>query len=226
LRWPSASLLAPAESGRHPERLKDRRSVARFVATRSGSSHPRRPETPLAHAAVICCGSLLLGRRRAFGFPRQTTPQCSPFFAVAIRSPGTSPESCVALFDRSLLSGLAWLAISVPFGRYVLPKLMQWAHRLYAVHPNLWLSLVFDWGMFPGPPVGPLFGALSPVIFDLPVTSLQGAILGLVVGPIVSAAEGFAVTLFFWLVFGLITRMRPDARRWPVLRKGRRLRWR
>lgn len=105
--------------------------------------------------------------------------------------------------DDSLASALLWSTGSIVFGERILPALVRRAERVLERQGRggFFLGVCFGWGLVPGPLVGSLFGALAPTLWELPVTSLQGACLGLVLGPIAAMAQGLITAV---LVLGIV----------------------
>jgi hypothetical protein len=103
----------------------------------------------------------------------------------------------IGILDESTLSVVEWMVVILLLGYHGMPAIFWMAGRLHEKHPSMFLGVALGWALIPGPPVGMLFGTLSPVIFGLPISSQAGGLLGLVVGPIVAALEGLTIFLVF-----------------------------
>ncbi|HEY7313933.1 MAG TPA: hypothetical protein VH643_31575 [Gemmataceae bacterium] len=118
--------------------------------------------------------------------------------------------------DDSVATALLWSMGSIVFGDRILPALMSRAHRV-SEHSHWDLrDVVFGWGLVPGPLVGSCFGVVAPLLWELPITSFQGGLIGLILGPIFSAVEGlviFSMVLVIWRVVS--GRMMPGTHLWP-----------
>lgn len=79
------------------------------------------------------------------------------------------------------------------------------AGRLSDRRRSFLLEVALGWALIPGPLAGSLFGTLSPIIFDLPVSSFAGGLLGLLIGPVVAAIEGIILVSAFSLVLRIVT---------------------
>lgn len=112
----------------------------------------------------------------------------------------------ISIGDESVLSGALWLGISLPFGKVVLPRLFRWGANLSERHPNFWRDAALGWALVPGPLVGCFFGCLGPLCWNWPMTSLQGSMLGLAIGPLFAIGEGLGLATLVisaaWLVTG------------------------
>ena len=86
-----------------------------------------------------------------------------------------------------------------------MPTIFRAAGRLSDRRQTFLLDVALGWALIPGPLVGSLFGVLSPIIFDLPVSSLTGGLLGLLVGPVVAAIEGILLASAFAFVLRIVT---------------------
>jgi hypothetical protein len=118
--------------------------------------------------------------------------------------------------DDSVASALLWSTGSIVIGDRVLPVLSRRAEVMSERYRWDLLDVVFGWGLGPGPLVGGFFGALVPLIWELPITTFQGGLIGLVLGPIVAAVEGLVVFSMVLIIWWAITgRMMPGTRLWP-----------
>jgi hypothetical protein len=122
----------------------------------------------------------------------------------------------IGVADESMITALLWSTGSIVFGDRLLPGLMSRAERLSERYRWDLLDVVFGWGLVPGPLVGSAFGVLAPLLWELPITSFQGGLIGLVLGPILAAVEGlvfFSMVLIIWRA--VTGRMMPGTRLWP-----------
>jgi hypothetical protein len=117
----------------------------------------------------------------------------------------------IAAVDRSLLGTVGWAAFCGWFGRTALPKLENSTKRLFDRRPNFWCEAACGWALVPGPLVGSAFGALLTFAWQLPLTIWQGALLGLIVGPVLAVLEGLVVVTLAVAVHRLVTGKRLDA---------------
>jgi len=128
------------------------------------------------------------------------------FAAVAWSINGLLCGAIIAFADQSLFSAALWMAVSLWFGLIVLPELFRCAGKISQRRRSLWLAVVFGWALVPGPLVGSAFGALCPLLWEAPITALEGAIIGLFVGPILTPLEGLSivavVVVGVWLFTG------------------------
>ncbi len=111
----------------------------------------------------------------------------------------------IAIVDGSPISAAIWLVMSLFRAYHGMPKARQMARRLSEKKRSFLLDVILGWALIPGPIVGSLFGTLSPILFDLPISSFSGGLLGLLAGPIFAALEGVIIASAFAFVWRIVT---------------------
>jgi hypothetical protein len=117
----------------------------------------------------------------------------------------------IGLADGSLLSAAAWFTGTLVRAYHGMPSIARAARRWSDSRKSFYLDVALGWSLYPGPLVGSFFGAMAPVIWNLPISSLQSAVLGLVLGPVIAAAEGVALASLVLGVVWIYTRRRKHA---------------
>jgi hypothetical protein len=111
----------------------------------------------------------------------------------------------IGALDGSVASAAVWLTAVLARAYFGLPALERAAQGLSGVR-KVYAEVALGWALVPGPIVGSFFGAVLPILWNLPVSSLQGALIGLLVGPVFAAIEGVVVVTLVasvvWLLSG------------------------
>jgi hypothetical protein len=103
----------------------------------------------------------------------------------------------IATADRDPISAVLWLIGSVIRGWQTIPRIVASA-RTWGETRHFLVIVALGWALIPGPLFGSIAGVLAPLIWDLPITSFQGGLIGIFACPIVDATEGLVlVSLFF-----------------------------
>lgn len=199
-------------SSRTPEGVPNRCPVC-------GAEVCIEPSVPPGDAPCPCCGHLLWFDPR--GAPRPSAlahpadqgravvpegagpvPPVRPWSDAAVWSlNGLCCGLVIGWVDQSPTSGVCWLAVCWAVGRVGLPALVRRAEQVSQRRRSFWLDVVLGWALIPGPLVGSAFGAVCPLLWQMHFTALQGAFMGLLVGPLLAPLEGL---LFAALVVGAI----------------------
>ena len=116
----------------------------------------------------------------------------------------------IAVADGSLVSAAIWVGATLTRAYYGMPAIVRKARKLFDSHKKFYLGVLLGWALYPGPLVGSFGGAILPFIWNLPISSFQGALLGLIVGPITAAVVGIVFATIVLGVAWLITRQWPD----------------
>ena len=112
----------------------------------------------------------------------------------------------VWLNDGLVFTTGLWLLGNVAFGQLALPLVFRRADDFVNRNENLYLGVIFGWGLVPGPVVGVLFGVLLPFIYDCGLSSFAGGLVGLIVGPCFAVLQGltivFIIDVAMWIATG------------------------
>lgn len=185
------------------------------------------PSTPSRDAPCPCCGHLLwfpvgeilesVETVQSQPLPRQLPSHVgqpdadlNPVDRLRLDSVIWSVNTlgCCALIyeiDRSLPSVILWAAMGLAIAWGAMPAFIQAAEKFTDRRRSLWLTVVVAWSIIPGPLAGTLLGAASPLLWEMPCTALQGAFVGLLVGPLLAPLEGISIAALFAIGFRLIT---------------------
>lgn len=123
---------------------------------------------------------------------------------------GTVCAVIIAIADDSWVSAAVWLVATVGLACYGMPRVVRTASRLSDKRKSFYLDVALGWALFAGPLVGSIFGAISPVIWNLTISSFQGALIGLIAGSLFAAVQGIVLATIVLGVVWLVTGRRPD----------------
>ena len=115
---------------------------------------------------------------------------------------GVACTTIIALTDASLVNAAVWLAGTLMRAYHGMPLIARTARRVSDAQKSFYLDVAIGWSLYPGPLVGSFFGVLAPTIWNLPVSSFQGGLIGLIVGPLIAVVLGL---LLATLVLGAYT---------------------
>ena len=99
----------------------------------------------------------------------------------------------VWLNDGLVITTGLWLLGIVAFGQLAPPLVFRRADDFVNRNENLYLGVIFGWGLVPGPVVGVIFGVLLPFIHDCGLSSFAGGVVGLIVGPCFAVLQGLTI---------------------------------
>jgi hypothetical protein len=103
-----------------------------------------------------------------------------------------------------MVGAAAWAVGGLLFGCVIQPD--RYARQLSTRYRNGWLGVMLGWGICVGLPLGGPAGALTFAVLGWPDSALVGSIFGLLVVPLLAAAEGLAfagtIVLVFWIGTG------------------------
>jgi hypothetical protein len=112
----------------------------------------------------------------------------------------------IAAGDGSLAAGALWMVVAWIGADPIMPAVIGRARRLSDQCGSFYGQVALGWAVYTGPMVGSVQGALFPIVLDVPLSSFECAILGLVLGPVCAAAVGVllatVVCTGFWLWTG------------------------
>jgi hypothetical protein len=99
----------------------------------------------------------------------------------------------VWLNDGLVFTTGLWLLGIVAFGQIALPLVFRRAHNFVNHYENLYLGVIFGWGLVPGPLIGVFFGVLLPFIYDCGLSSFAGGLVGILIGPCFAVIQGLTI---------------------------------
>ena len=114
----------------------------------------------------------------------------------------------VLVNDHAILPAIFWL-VALPIYRF---KVLPLTESIFSNHKDdgisFWLGVAAGWAFVTGVPTGVLLGSIVPIFENIGISSNQGAMLGLVLGPVFSACMGLTVAsivnLYLWLRFRIL----------------------
>jgi len=107
--------------------------------------------------------------------------------------------------EQSVVLAVLWLTLTMTFGQVALPVLFRRARSVSQQSNCFFRDVIFGWALVPGPTVGILAGVILPFVYDWPVGSFFGGLVGLALRPVFAAIEGVTLVGFISIVIWLVT---------------------
>lgn len=123
----------------------------------------------------------------------------------------TITSTIVALNDQLISSTTLCLAATLIFGQLILPEVYRLLGKLKFLRKDdsiysFYLACMLGWALVPGLQIGLIWGASIPLQNEIDISSLHGALVGLVLFPIYSAVLGLLIAVvgnsICWMLTG------------------------
>jgi len=111
----------------------------------------------------------------------------------------------IAIADGSWIGAGIWLVGTITLAWFGMPAIEPFVGRLMERQNSFVLSTALAWAWYVGLVGGGYAGVFSPTFINLPVSSLEGGLIGLVIGPILAAILGAITAGLFSMGYRLVT---------------------
>ncbi len=119
----------------------------------------------------------------------------------------------VLVNDHAIIPAIFWLVAIAIYRFQVLLFTESISSNSKDDGISFWLGVAAGWAFVAGVPTGILLGSIVPIFESIGISSNQGAMLGLVLGPALSACMGLTlasiVNLYLWLRFRILLSNEP-----------------